>query len=150
MRTIGLRGRVLIVVTAAVLLISGFQLLQQLRENRQQLAAANQQLFTQLEESWETSLQAELDALSMALHALTMNDELIELFAADERQQLYQNLQGFNQVLEDDYGIAQFQFHRPPAESFLRMHLPDVYGDDLSGFRATVVQANRRPGSRPG
>jgi methyl-accepting chemotaxis protein len=39
--------------------------------------------------------------------------------------------------------MAQFQFHAPPATSFLRLHKPEQFGDDLSGFRMTVVEANR-------
>ncbi len=38
--------------------------------------------------------------------------------------------------------VEQFQFHLPPATSFLRLHMPKKFGDDLSSFRHTVVQAN--------
>ena len=44
--------------------------------------------------------------------------------------------------LKATYGIDQFQFHTPPATSFFRVHLPAKFGDDLSGFRQTVVEAN--------
>ncbi|BAE53107.1 Methyl-accepting chemotaxis protein [Paramagnetospirillum magneticum AMB-1] len=46
--------------------------------------------------------------------------------------------------LKAKVGVDQFQFHLPPATSFLRLHLPDKFGDDLSGFRQTVVEANRK------
>ncbi len=36
-----------------------------------------------------------------------------------------------------------FHFHLPPATSFLRLQKPEKYGDDLSGFRKTVVDVNR-------
>ncbi len=39
-------------------------------------------------------------------------------------------------------GIGQFQFHLPDASSFLRVHKPEKYGDDLSSFRQSVVQVN--------
>ena len=48
---------------------------------------------------------------------------------------------GFS-ALKSEYGVEQFQFHTPPATSFLRVHQPEKYGDDLSGFRKTVVAAN--------
>jgi methyl-accepting chemotaxis protein len=44
--------------------------------------------------------------------------------------------------LKSGYGVEQFQFHVPPATAFFRVHLPAKFGDDLSGFRKTVVQAN--------
>lgn len=36
-----------------------------------------------------------------------------------------------------------FHFHLAPATSFLRLQKPEKFGDDLSSFRATVVQVNR-------
>ena len=34
------------------------------------------------------------------------------------------------QSLARDYGVEQFQFHTPPAISWLRVHVPQKYGDD--------------------
>ncbi|WP_406666341.1 methyl-accepting chemotaxis protein [Gallaecimonas sp. GXIMD1310] len=48
---------------------------------------------------------------------------------------------GFN-TLKQDFGVRQFQFHLPPATSFLRVHQPGKFGDDLSSLRATVVETN--------
>ncbi len=45
--------------------------------------------------------------------------------------------------LKSAHGVAQVQFHLPPATSFLRLHNLEKFGDDLSSFRATVVRANR-------
>ena len=39
-------------------------------------------------------------------------------------------------------GVKQFQFHKAPATSFHRVHKPSKHGDDLSGFRNTVLVAN--------
>jgi len=36
-----------------------------------------------------------------------------------------------------------FHFHLEPATSFLRLQKPEKFGDDLSGFRKTVVQVNK-------
>ena len=44
--------------------------------------------------------------------------------------------------LQQDHGVRQFQFHTAPATSFLRVHEPDKFGDDLSPFRQTVLAAN--------
>jgi methyl-accepting chemotaxis protein len=46
--------------------------------------------------------------------------------------------------LKEDAGVQQFQFHSSPATSLLRLHQPDLFGDDLSSFRQMVVEANRR------
>ena len=52
--------------------------------------------------------------------------------------------------MRDAHGVRQFQFHTAPATSFLRVHMPDRYGDDLSGFRRTVVQVNNEQEIRSG
>jgi serine phosphatase RsbU (regulator of sigma subunit) len=40
------------------------------------------------------------------------------------------------------HGVKQLQFHIPPAISFLRMHEPTKFGDDISAYRKTVVRVN--------
>jgi len=65
-----------------------------------------------------------------------------EKFDAGDRAALSdQFLPGFK-VLAKNYDVEQFQFHTPPAISFLRLHKPEKYGDDLSSFRNTVVITN--------
>jgi methyl-accepting chemotaxis protein len=51
-------------------------------------------------------------------------------------------LPGFK-LLARDYNVEQFQFHLPPATSFLRLHKPEKFGDDLSSFRHTVIATNK-------
>ena len=81
--------------------------------------------------------------LAQALSALIANiPDIQQRFAAGDRDGLRQQLLPAYQALAADYGVVQFQFHTPPATSFLRLHLPEKYGDDLSGFRHSVVAAN--------
>ncbi len=40
--------------------------------------------------------------------------------------------------------IRQLHFHLPNADSFLRMHKPEKFGDNLSDIRFTVVEANKK------
>lgn len=44
--------------------------------------------------------------------------------------------------LKNQYDVRQFQFHLPPATSFLRVHKPAKFGDDLSSFRKTILATN--------
>ncbi len=66
-----------------------------------------------------------------------------EALSRKDRKELLQVVSPIYRVLKKDLGVAQFQFHIPPATSFLRLHKPGKFGDDLSSFRKTVVQANR-------
>ncbi|OAN53956.1 chemotaxis protein [Paramagnetospirillum marisnigri] len=68
-------------------------------------------------------------------------------FASGDRGALTAMLQPGWGAMAQGFGAEQFQFHAPPATSFLRLHKPEKFGDDLSSFRRTVVLANesRKP-----
>ena len=59
-----------------------------------------------------------------------------------DREALLASFEKPFKILKERYKIRQFQFHLAPATSFLRLHRPEKYGDDLSSFRKTVVAAN--------
>ncbi|MCV6636185.1 methyl-accepting chemotaxis protein [Candidatus Albibeggiatoa sp. nov. NOAA] len=76
-------------------------------------------------------------------------------FAKQDRQALSEWLVPTFEAMQQQYRVEQFQFHTKgtveqgntagqysDAISFLRIHQPDKYGDDLSGFRKSVVTAN--------
>ncbi len=63
-------------------------------------------------------------------------------FANGERDALASWTVPLFKDLKDKFAVRQFQFHTPPATSFLRAHKPAKFGDDLSSFRKTVVETN--------
>ncbi len=63
-------------------------------------------------------------------------------FAAGDREALAQMFGAGFEGLKKDFAVRQFQFHTPPAISFLRVHKLEKFGDDLSSFRKTVVATN--------
>ncbi|HYD32091.1 MAG TPA: cache domain-containing protein [Azospirillaceae bacterium] len=65
-----------------------------------------------------------------------------EAMAAGDRDRLLQLFAPAFKRLKAEQGLEQMQFHTPPATSFLRIHSPAKFGDDLSDFRKTVVEAN--------
>ncbi|HRY15271.1 MAG: hypothetical protein KDJ31_05385 [Candidatus Competibacteraceae bacterium] len=68
--------------------------------------------------------------------------EVQQAMTDKNRPQLLAQLQSVYQTLAAHYGVSQFQFHTPPATSFLRLHKPEKFGDDLSAFRLAVVEVN--------
>ncbi len=94
--------------------------------------------------SWIKQELASQQALVEQLAVLVANEpQLQKAFAARDRAALLQQLAPAFAKLKADYGMAQLQFHTPPATSFLRVHSPKKFGDDLSSFRFTVVTANQ-------
>ncbi|MDG4474563.1 methyl-accepting chemotaxis protein [Thiovibrio frasassiensis] len=107
------------------------------------LASAKKTRAARVRATFNNSLAQQLQNLSLAMETLTMNKEVVRLFAEGNREALVQDLAKYNEKLKKEYDIAQFQFHTPPATSFLRLHKPEKFGDDLSAFRSTVVEANQ-------
>ncbi|MEY6433200.1 methyl-accepting chemotaxis protein [Thioalkalicoccus limnaeus] len=90
----------------------------------------------------QVNIAAETET-AQALSALVANmPEVQTRFAAGDRAWLRDQLLPAYRVLEANHAVVQFQFHHPPARSFLRLHLPDKHGDDLAAFRHTVVATN--------
>jgi len=79
-------------------------------------------------------------ALSLALAKMP---PVQAAMAAGDRKALLALTQASYKALKTETGVEQVQFHTPPATSFLRVHLPDKFGDDISSFRPTVVETNR-------
>lgn len=110
-------------------------------------AARNQEIqedrnltgFIQIFNSRINSLQN----LAVALAVETANNpEVQQAFATGNRERLTELTYPAYEKLDASFDIPQFQFHLPPATSFLRLHQLDSFGDDLSSFRQTVLQAN--------
>ncbi len=80
-------------------------------------------------------------SLNMALVIAAM-PEVQKAFAQRDRELLKSITQPFFEKEKQRLQLAQFQFHIPPATSFLRLHKINKFGDDLSSFRHTVVLSN--------
>ncbi len=65
-----------------------------------------------------------------------------DAFAARDRDTLVAWFGPGFKTLKDKSSVGQFQFHLAPATSFVRIHKLEKFGDDLSGFRHTVVESN--------
>ena len=83
--------------------------------------------------------------LAMALaEVLAENPEVQKLLADRNRSGLNDFLLQTYAKLKTDFGISQFHFHVPPATSFLRLHHPKLYGDDMEAYRQTIVDALKK------
>ncbi len=125
-----------ILVASALLYISYKKSNADIRHN----VLANFDLF---EKMYNDELSTKQTDLKMAMTIFLSNKNYKQLFADGNRDELLKELLPlYKNNLKKKYDIAQFQFHKPPAISFLRLHKPQKYGDDLSSFRQTVVDAN--------
>lgn len=71
------------------------------------------------------------------------DDEVRATFARRDRQALQDLLLDKYLEVREPVNIYQFQFHLPPATSFIRFHRLDRFGDDLTSARPSIVATNR-------
>ncbi|HUX39414.1 MAG TPA: methyl-accepting chemotaxis protein [Rectinemataceae bacterium] len=81
---------------------------------------------------------------NLFLDAVLIDPTVSVAFAERNRGRLLALTMPLYMATKDEFRISQFQFHLPNAHSFLRLHSPAKFGDDLSSFRATVVAANAK------
>ena len=92
------------------------------------------------------SAVAEIESEGRLAQAMSLviasNKEMSQAMAEGRRDDLAARTVPLFKKLKKDYAVRQFQFHLPPATSFLRAHKAKKFGDDLSSFRKTILKTN--------
>lgn len=108
------------------------------------LKIQSDEFFIGVEGTFHEIVQSKLRDLMLSIKIIAEDKEISTLFANRNRESLQDRMLPLFKEIKEKYGIQQFQFHTPPAYSFLRVHKVQKYGDDLSAFRKTVVECNKQ------
>lgn len=129
---------VMLVVTLAfaAIIYNGFVQMRQtiIRQETQQFETLNSTIMNELEGVFGRTRLGVLGVVN--------NVEIQRAFAERDRERLMALTMPIFQEVKKE-GMEQFQFHLAPATSFLRLHMPAKFGDDLSSIRPTVIECNR-------
>ena len=106
------------------------------------ITKAEQRELDSIHRSVMSGIQAESRLATALSYLVAQMPDTQKAFAEEDRARLLQLFHAAFIKLQSDFGARQFQFHKPPAISFVRIHKPEKFGDDLSGFRKTVVRSN--------
>ncbi len=82
----------------------------------------------------------EIESTKVSVFSISNNKHVAKLFAERNREKLIDELLPLFESIKEE--VAQFQFHLPNSDSFLRLHKPEKFGDSLKDFRFTVNKAN--------
>ena len=96
--------------------------------------------FRQLENSLKSEANRAVSLADLVAGISSVQDA----FARRDRDALAEHFAAGFVDLKNAHGVRQFQFHLPPATSFLRVHKMQKFGDDISSFRKTVTETNER------
>ncbi|MEW8691328.1 MAG: methyl-accepting chemotaxis protein [Candidatus Thiodiazotropha endolucinida] len=142
-RNIGITPRFVIATVLAVVIVLAITLSAAFNFMGGALHSAEENEMQEIFKTVVAGIESE-GRLAKAMSALVAGiPEVQSYFANRDRTALEQLFVPGFQVLKKEYGVRQFQFHEPPATSFLRVHKPAKFGDDLSSFRLTVVEGNK-------
>jgi len=100
-----------------------------------------QRFLSVLSEAYSSEVENnEKLALSLATEVAN-NTQVQEAFASQDREKLrvistpiFERMRQFN--------VTQLHFHNPPGISFLRVHQPETFGDDLNTVRQLIADVN--------
>lgn len=109
-----------------------------------------QQQTREVEQAWQATLNAQLKAKKAYFDSYVMQPRVLSYMIdaqtprrqSQARDELYDVFKSAYEQMRRQ-GIYQFQFHLPDNSSFLRLHDPSRFGDDLSGVRTSVRLANQ-------
>lgn len=92
------------------------------------------------------AIQARRDQALGLAWSVALDPHVQEFLARRDRTALMEHLAPMYQRLHHDFGVRQVHLHVPPAVSFLRIHRPERYGEQMDAYRRTILHAieNRR------
>ena len=138
-----------VMIAAVIVVVATISVVSNVISHRM-VAAFEKGQFALMSSMLESKLRdAEGKAIATA-EAIAAMPAVRKAFADKSRAELLLATRDVFGVQREKYGISQAQFHVAPAESFLRVHRPDNFGDDQSKFRQMVVEVNREKAIRKG
>jgi hypothetical protein len=113
-------------------------------------AASEEEQFALMAEIIKSKISgAENKALASA-ETIGAIPSVKKAFAERDREALLAATKAAYEIQHQKYAVNLGQFHLPDFSSFLRLHSPARFGDDLSSYRQIVVEVNRVKGIRKG
>lgn len=144
MRGFSIKVRIIGIAIIPLILVGIYFTIRDALSVQETVSSQNEALFTEIDKNYQSSLDTQLSLIAMTVKTIAQDMETRQAFADRDRERLLNQYIDYFTMLQEEYGIAQFQFHLPDGTSFLRLHSPDKFGDDLSSFRKTVVEANQK------
>lgn len=104
---------------------------------------AEEKELINLYKSAMAEIESEARLATAMSYIISSVPEMTKAMAEGRRDDLAASTVPLFKELKKLYAVRQFQFHLPPATSFLRAHKANKFGDDLSSFRKTILATNK-------
>ncbi|MEL4281313.1 MULTISPECIES: methyl-accepting chemotaxis protein [Shewanella] len=142
MKNLNISTRIVLGISLLLFAVMSFIMPLVLSEFSRQIRESEQRELHKLYETAVANIASSGQRAQAMATLITLTPEIQSSFAARDRDELLQRTLPLFTRLKQDFAVQQFQFHTPPATSFLRLHRPEKYGDDLTAIRKTIVETN--------
>lgn len=159
MQTISFRA-LLIISSALLLMIFCGMTFYSLSERQRLFEQQLQRKAVSLHQSFELALREQENKMVLLASMVAADPVVEELFhygarmlqteegdsigddSARLRRALFERVAPAWQEMQEQHALRQLHFHLPPATSFLRVHAPDRFSDDLAALRPIITKTN--------
>ena len=144
MKNLNISTRIVLGISLLLFAVMSFIMPLVLSEFSRQIRESEQRELHKLYETAVANIASSGQRAQAMATLISLTPEIQSSFAARDRDELLQRTLPLFTRLKQDFAVQQFQFHTPPATSFLRLHRPEKYGDDLTAIRKTIVETNTK------
>ncbi len=130
--------RFVFVVTVSIMLAVSLLYALALRRTDQLIHIQDTRSDQEVVRTIEAGIQDRLAAAELALTMIVRDPHIQQLVANRDRQELLSDLEPAFAAVSDR--ISRFHIHLPDGTSFLRLHQPDQFGDQLTRIRPMIRQ----------
>ena|GEM_PF-435365 len=140
-----IRRKVIFSVFVIILIFTGFKAYIDITEHSLMRDTKIAHKSEQVKSFFETSLQNLVNSYIIKEHYLIQQSSIIDAFKSRDREKLQELVDPlFKEWKVSDSSLQIIHFHLPDNHSFLRMHKPEKFGDDLSQVRPIITAVNRQ------
>ncbi|MEL4430118.1 methyl-accepting chemotaxis protein [Shewanella mangrovisoli] len=142
MKNLNISTRIVLGISLLLFAVMSFIMPLVLSEFSRQIRESEQRELHKLYETAVANIASSGQRAQAMATLISLTPEIQSSFSARDRDELLQRTLPLFTRLKQDFAVQQFQFHTPPATSFLRLHRPEKFGDDLTAIRKTIVETN--------
>jgi PAS domain S-box-containing protein len=142
-RNLHLQAKLFLFAAAILVVLAAVASVNMVVEGERLLAYTADKEFEQFQRVFASEREVRESDLGLAIELLLDDQPIREAIAGGDRRTLLRLFRPlFETSLHPRYNIDQFHFIDPRSRSLLRVHRPDLFGDDLRGHRKLIVRAN--------
>jgi len=146
-----IKYQIILTLSALILIVSSiitiYNLYHEYQENKRKLSEA----YNQVHRTYHETIQDTIHFYSSRAEANLRSPGIIEAFKKRDHQQLYKLIRPRWEVMQgENPWLVVMQFHNADGTSLLRLHQPNVYGDNIASQRSMVAYAHKNTQSVSG